>query len=67
MIQHPERKNKWRVNLIKKFVHAKRRIRVEVIQFKLPFREKNLIDGFRNYLSFLSDRIEMKWESTFTL
>lgn len=60
LVQHSDERGQHRIQFVKKAIHIQRRLRVEVIQFKLFFREKNLADGLRAYLSFISQRINTK-------
>lgn len=59
-IHHSGKKSRHRINSLKKFLRIQRRLQVEAIQFTLFFRGKNLADGIRTYLSFISQRIKTK-------
>ncbi len=64
LIQHPGKKNNRRVRLVKKIISVQRRLRVEMIQCKLSFRNKNFVEGIKNYLSFISQRFNKKRASS---
>lgn len=59
-IQHSVKKGRRRINSLKRILRIQRRLRVEAIQFALFFKEKNLVEGIRTYLLFISQRIKTK-------
>lgn len=60
LVRNPLKKRSLRIPLVQQQIKAFRRARIEAIQLRLCFKNRGLVDGSRNYYSFLSNRISKK-------